>query len=216
VLVSDHDEVIFKKGYGLANREWGIPNAPDVKFRIGSITKQFTSMLVMQRAGKGTIKLEGHLSDYLPYYRKDTGSKVTIHQLLNHTSGIPSYTDDPKFFPEVSRTFYAVDDFVQRFCSGDLQFEPGTKFHYDNSGYFILGAILEHVAGKPFEVLLKESIFAPLRMNDTGYDHFDVIVPRRATGYERGLGEIDNAPYLDMALPYAAGALYSTVEDLYK
>ena len=113
MLVSDHDEVIFKKGYGLANREWGIPNAPDVKFRIGSITKQFTSMLVMQRAGKGTIKLEGHLSDYLPYYRKDTGSKVTIHQLLNHTSGIPSYTDDPKFFPEVSRTFYAVDDAVR-------------------------------------------------------------------------------------------------------
>jgi len=86
VLVSDHDQVIFKKGYGLANREWGIPNAPEVKFRIGSITKQFTSMLVMQQAAKGTIKLEGHLSDYLPYYRKDTGSKVTIHQLLNHTS----------------------------------------------------------------------------------------------------------------------------------
>ena len=75
MLVSDHDEVIFKKGYGLANREWGIPNAPDVKFRIGSITKQFTSMLVMQQVAKGTIKLEGHLSDYLPYYRKDTGSK---------------------------------------------------------------------------------------------------------------------------------------------
>ena len=131
VLVSDHDRIIFKKGYGLANREWNIPNAPDAKFRIGSITKQFTSMLVMQQFAKGTIKLDAHLSDYLTYYRKDTGAKVTISQLLSHTSGIPSYTDDPKFFEDVSRNYYAVDDFVKKFCSGDLQFEPGTKFHYD-------------------------------------------------------------------------------------
>ena len=216
VLVSDHDHVIFKKGYGLANREWNIPNTPDVKFRIGSITKQFTSMLVMQQVAKGTIKLEGHIPDYLPYYRKDTGEKVTIHNLLNHTSAIPSYTDDPKFFPEVSRIYYPVDEFVKKFCSGDLQFEPGSKFHYDNSGYFILGAILEHVTGKKYEELLKENIFGPLGMNDTGYDHFDKLLPKRATGYERGLGEVDNAPFLDMSLPYAAGSLYSTVEDLYK
>ena len=216
MLVSEHDHVIFKKGYGLANREWNIPNTPDVKFRIGSITKQFTSMLVMQQVAKGTIKLDGHIPDYLPYYRKDTGDKVAIHNLLNHTSGVPSYTDDPKFFPEVSRTYYSVDDFVKKFCSGDLQFEPGSKFHYDNSGYFILGAILEHVTGKKYEDLLKENIFGPLGMNDTGYDHFDKLLPKRATGYERGLGGVGNAPFLDMSLPYAAGSLYSTVEDLYK
>src|SRR5262252_9363806 len=85
VLVSEHDKVIFKGGYGLANREWNIPNAPDVKFRVGSITKQFTSMLVLQQVAKGSIKLDGHISDYLPYYRKDTGSRVTIAQLLSHT-----------------------------------------------------------------------------------------------------------------------------------
>ncbi len=106
VLVSQHNRVIFKKGYGLANREWNIPNAPNVKFRLGSITKQFTSMLVMQQVAKGSIKLDGHLSDYLPYYRQDTGSKITISQLLAHTSGIPSYTDDPKFFSDVSRNAY--------------------------------------------------------------------------------------------------------------
>ncbi|PYU05564.1 MAG: serine hydrolase, partial [Acidobacteria bacterium] len=132
VLVSDHDKVIFKKGYGLANREWSIPNTPDVKFRLGSITKRFTSMLIMQQVAKGSIKLDGHISDYLAYYRQEIGSKVTISQLLSHTSGIPSYTDDPKFFADVSRNYYAVDDFVKKFCSGDLQFEPGTKFHYDN------------------------------------------------------------------------------------
>lgn len=216
VLVSEHDAVIFKKGYGYADREWNIPNTPDVKFRLGSITKQFTSMLVMQQVAKGTIQLDAHLSDYLPYYRKDTGTKVTISQLLSHTSGIPSYTDDPKFFPDVSRDYYPVDDFVKKFCSSDLQFEPGSKFHYDNSGYFILGAILEHVTGKSYEDLLKENIFIPLGMNDSGYDHSADIVPKRASGYELQLAGVINAPYLDMALPFAAGSLYSTVEDLYK
>jgi CubicO group peptidase (beta-lactamase class C family) len=216
VLVSRHNRVIFKKGYGLANREWSIPNAPNVKFRLGSITKQFTSMLVMQQVAKGSIKLDGHLSDYLPYYRQDTGSKITISQLLKHVSGIPSYTDDPKFFGDVSRNDYAVDDFVKRFCSGDLQFEPGTKFHYDNSGYFILGAILEHVSGKTYEALLKEDILVPLGMKDSGYDHYADVLPLRAAGYQQELAGVVNAPYLDMSLPYAAGSLYSTVEDLYK
>jgi CubicO group peptidase (beta-lactamase class C family) len=216
VLVSQHNRVIFKKGYGLANREWNIPNTPNVKFRLGSITKQFTSMLVMQQVARGSIKLDGHLSDYLPHYRKDTGSKITISQLLAHTSGIPSYTDEPKFFSDVSRNEYAVDDFVKQFCSGDLQFEPGSKFHYDNSGYFILGAILEHVSGKTYETLLKEEIFVPLAMKDSGYDHHADILALRAAGYQQDLAGAVNAPYLDMSIPYAAGSLYSTVEDLYK
>jgi CubicO group peptidase (beta-lactamase class C family) len=216
VLVSDHDQVIFKKGYGLAVREWSIPNTPDVKFRLGSITKQFTSMLIIQQVAKGKIKLDGHLSDYLPYYRKDTGAKVTISELLSHRSGIPSYTDAPNFFKDVSRNPYGVEEFVKKYCSGDLDFEPGTKFHYDNSGYFLLGAILEHVAGKSYETLLKENIFEPLGMKDSGYDHFGDILAKRATGYQQELGGVVNAPYLDMSLPYAAGSLYSTVEDLYK
>src|ERR1051326_4317966 len=216
VLVSEHDRVIFKKGYGLANREWNIPNTPDVKFRIGSITKQFTSMLGMQQVAKGKIKLDAHIPDYLPYYRKDTGDKVTIENLLRHTSGIPSYTDAPNFMDEVARNPSKPDDFVKRYCSGDLQFDPGSKFHYNNSGYFLLGTILEHVTGKKYEQLLRENIFDPLGMKDTGYDHSEAILPKRATGYENGLGEVDNSDYLDMSLPYAAGSLYSTVEDMYK
>ncbi len=113
-------------------------------------------------------------------------------------------------------TRIAVDDFVKRFCSGDLQFEPGSKFHYNNSGYFILGAILEHVTGKTYEALLKGDIFVPLAMKDSGYDHHADILPRRAAGYQLDLGGVVNAPYLDMSIPYAAGSLYSTVEDLYK
>src|SRR5260370_4186571 len=173
-------------------------------------------MLIMQQVANGSIKLDGHISDYLPYYRHDTGSKVTISQLLSHMSGIPSYTDDPKFFADDSRNYYVVDDFVKTFCSGDLQFEPGAKFHYDNSGYFLLGAILEHVTGKTYEALLKENILTPLRMKDSCDDHHADILAKRASGYHHDLAGAVNAPYLDMALPYSAGSLYSTVEDLYK
>ncbi|HTG17363.1 MAG TPA: serine hydrolase [Blastocatellia bacterium] len=215
VLVAENGKVIFKKGYGLANMEWNIPVEPDTKFRLGSITKQFTSMLVLELVQEGKIKLEGKLTDYLPDYRKDTGDRITIHQLLNHTSGIPSYTGMPNFFQDVSRNPYGVSDFVKKFASGDLEFEPGTKWNYNNSGYFLLGAIVERVTGKPYEQVLKERILDPVGMKDTGYDHYETILAKRASGYEKRPGGYVNAPYLDMSLPYAAGSLYSTVGDLY-
>ena len=215
VLVSENGKVILKKGYGLANMEWNIPNKPDTKFRIGSITKQFTSMLILQLVEKKKIDLEGKLSDYLPYYRKDSGEKVTVHHLLTHTSGIPSYTGIPNFMEELSRDPYSVDEFVKTYCSGDLEFEPGSKFVYNNSGYFLLGAIIEKVTGQKYEDVLKAKILDPAGMENTGYDHFDTLIPNRAAGYEKKAGEYVNAPYLDMSLPYAAGSLYSTVEDLY-
>lgn len=216
VLVAKNGAVVFKKAYGLAQMEWEIPNTPDTRFRLGSITKQFTATLVLRQVERGRIRLDGTLSEYLPDYRKDTGAKVTIHHLLTHTSGIPSYTDSPTFFPEVSRDPYPVAGFVKKFCSGDLEFEPGSKFHYDNSGYFLLGAVLEKVSGRTYEQLLREEILDPLGMKDTGYDRGEIILTRRAAGYEKDLGGYRNAPYLDMSLPYAAGALYSTVEDLYR
>ena len=215
-LVAENGKVILRKGYGLANMEWQIPNAPDTKFRIGSITKQFTSMVIMQLVGEGKIKLDDKITAYLPDYRKDTGDKVTVRHLLTHTSGIPSYTSMPGFFQNVSRNPFAVTDFVKQYTSGDLEFEPGTKWVYDNSGYFLLGAIIEKVTGKSYEQNVKERIFAPLGMNDSGYDHFNTIIPKRATGYALTPGGYENAAYLDMSIPYAAGSLYSTVDDLYK
>ncbi|MEK6303135.1 MAG: serine hydrolase [Acidobacteriota bacterium] len=215
VLVAEDGKVIFKKGYGMANMEWNIPVETDTKFRLGSITKQFTSMLILQLVQEGKIKLEGKLTDYLPDYRKDTGDRITIHQLLNHTSGIPSYTGLPNFFQEISRNPYSVSDFVKKYGSGDLEFEPGAKWNYNNSGYFLLGAIVERVAGKPYEQVLKERILDPVGMKNTGYDHHETILAKRAAGYEKRPGGLVNASYLDMGLPYAAGSLYSTVEDLY-
>lgn len=215
VLVADNGKVIFKKGFGLANMEWNIPNATDTKFRLGSITKQFTATLILQLVEQGKIKLDGKLIDYLPDYRKDTGTKVTIHNLLSHTSGIPSYTSLPGFFQNVSRNPFTVDDFIKKYASGDLEFEPGTKFVYDNSGYFLLGAIIEKVTGKPYEQVLKENIFDPVGMKNSGYDHWNTIISKRATGYTQTARGYETAPYLDMSIPYAAGSLYSTVEDLY-
>jgi len=214
-LVAENGKVVYKGGVGLANMEWNIPNTPDTKFRLGSITKQFTATVILQLVEQGKIKLDGKLSDYLPDYRKDVGNKVTIHNLLTHTSGIPSYTSQPGFFENVSRNPYKVDEFVKKYASGDLEFEPGSKFVYDNSGYFLLGAIIERVTGKPYEQVLQENIFNPVGMKNTGYDHHDTIIAKRAAGYVKTRDSFANAPYLDMSIPYAAGSLYSTVEDLY-
>jgi CubicO group peptidase (beta-lactamase class C family) len=215
VLVAEKGKVIYQKGFGMANMEWSIPNQPDTKFRIGSVTKQFTATLILQLVEQGKVKLDGKLSDYLPYYRKDTGEKVTVHQLLNHTSGIPSYTN-AEFFKETSRDPYKPEDFVKKFASGNLEFEPGSKFAYNNSGYFLLGAIIEQVTGKSYEAVLNERIFAPLGMTNTGYDNAAPIIKKRADGYEKTPDGFVNAAYLDMSLPYAAGSMYSTVEDLLK
>lgn len=213
-LVADNFDVVLKKGYGFANMEWNIQNAADTKHRLGSITKQFTSMLIMQLAEKGKIKLDGKLTEYLPYYRKDTGDKITIEMLLTHTSGIPSYTAETDFIKNVSRKFYKPGDFVKEHCSGDLEFEPGKQYAYNNSGYFILGAIIEKITGKTYEAVLRENIFEPLGMNNSGYDLAETILLKRAAGYQKTFDGYTNAPFLDMSLPYAAGSLYSTVEDL--
>ena len=214
ILVAEGGEVLLKKGYGYANFEWEIPCTPDTKFRLGSITKQFTSMLVMRQVEQGKIRLDDVLSKYLPNYPKAQGEKVTVRHLLNHTSGIPSYTEvrNPRE-PRDARVPWTQDSLMKVFSGLPLEFEPGTKFKYNNSGYFLLGVILEQVMSRPYERLLHDEILDPLGMKNTGYDHASPIMKKRAAGYERG-GGLKNAEYLDMSIPYAAGAMYSTVEDL--
>jgi CubicO group peptidase (beta-lactamase class C family) len=214
-LVGSGGKVVLSKGYGYADFEWKIANTPDTKFRLGSITKQFTATIIMQLVEEGKLSTTMTLADALPYYRKDTGAKVTIHHLLNHTSGIPSYTGLPGFMQERSRDPYEVREFVQTFCRGDLEFEPGSKFLYNNSGYFILGAIIEQVTQKSYTQVLQERILTPLGMQATGYDLSGPILEKRARGYERTDTGVRNADYLDMSIPYAAGSLYSTVGDLF-
>lgn len=216
VLVANQGKVIFTKGFGMANMEWDIPNKPNTKHRLGSITKQFTAMLILQLAAENKLDLQAPITTYLPDYPKETGDKITTHHLLTHTSGIPNYTSFPDFFQNESRNPYTPDEFVKKFDAKSLDFEPGEKFSYSNSGYFLLGVIIEKVTGKSYEQMLNDHIFSPLNMTDSGYDNHDDILKNRATGYEKNGNAFVNSKYLDMSIPYAAGSLYSTVEDLYK
>ncbi len=215
VLAAANGEVIFKKAYGMANREWDIPNETDTRFRIGSITKQFTAALILQLVQEGKVRLDETLGQYVSEYPTDVAKRVTVHQLLTHTSGIKSYTGMPKFFPEISRDPYSPVEFLAFFAHEPLDFEPGERFSYNNSGYFLLGIIIEKVIGKGYAEALRERILRPLGMKNTGYDTYEALIPKRADGYLYRLDGCQNAAYLDMSLPYAAGALYSTVEDLY-
>lgn len=214
VLVADKGEVVLRGGYGMANMEWDIPNDAETKHRLGSISKQFTSMLIMQLVQEGKLKLDAPVTTYLEDYPKKTGDIITIHHLLTHSSGIPNYTSFPNFFDEKSRDPYKVEVFIGEFSDLELEFEPGSKFSYSNSGYFLLGAVIEKVTGNSFEQELQAKIFTPLKMNNSGFDHHATILKKRAAGYEKNGSNYRNAAYIDMSIPYAAGSLYSTADDL--
>jgi CubicO group peptidase (beta-lactamase class C family) len=215
VLVVENGSVIYNKGIGLANMEWNIPNQPNTKHRLGSITKQFTSMLILQLVEQGKISLEAKISDYLPNYPEETGKQITIHHLLTHSSGIPEFLAIPNFMKEKSRVSYSPTEFMSLFAGLPLQFIPGKKFSYSNSGYFLLGVIIEKVTGKSYEQVLNDNIFKPLKMNNTGFDHHSTVLKNRASGYLK-IGKIyQNADFGDMSIPYSAGSMYSTTEDLY-
>jgi CubicO group peptidase (beta-lactamase class C family) len=214
VLVAEKGEVIYKRGLGLANMEWNISNQPNTKHRIASITKQFTALLIMQLVEQGKLKLNSPIITYIPDYPKASGNQITVHHLLTHTSGIPNFRAF-KIFNEISKTKHTPKEIVSVFKDSTLQFVPGEKFSYSNSGYTLLGVIIENITGKTFEQNLQESIFTPLKMNNSGYDHHDTILEHRSSGYVRHGSGYKNADYIDMSIPYAAGSIYSTVEDLY-
>ena len=214
VLLAKDGQILLSKGYGMANHEWDIPNAPQTKFRLGSITKQFTAMAIMQLEERGLLKVDDPVTKYVPDYPKATGDKITIHHLLTHTSGIPNFTS----FPEYQKTMMSpspAEKTLERFKDKPLDFTPGEKFNYSNSGYVLLGLIVEKVSGKPYDTFLQENIFGPLGMKNTGYERWDVVLKNRASGYDLSPRGLVNSAYLDMTIPGGAGALYSTVEDLY-
>jgi len=212
VLVSHAGQTVLAKGFGWANVEHQVANTPQTKFRLGSITKQFTAaaILLLQEQGKLDVHdaVEKHLSD-----APQAWEAVTIHHLLSHTSGIPNFTD----FPEYSQTLMVpatLEQTIARFRDKPLEFAPGERFNYSNSGYLVLGAIIEKSSGKTYEAFVQENICEPLQLRDTGYDHLAPVLAHRAAGYDRQSEGVVNAAYLDMSIPHAAGALYSTVEDL--
>jgi CubicO group peptidase (beta-lactamase class C family) len=216
VLVAAKGRVVLKKGDQSANLEWNIPNTSETRFRIGSITKEFTAVLILQLMEAGQLDLSAPLTKYLPYYRKDTGDRITIRHLLTHTSGLPDYTAKENFASEISRQRYEHRPFIEQFCSDNLKFEPGSRYSYSNSGYYLLGAIIEAVTHKTYACVLKEQILDRIGMKHTGVETPTEIVPERANGYGSGLRGYQNAEFIELlSCIFAAGAMYSTVEDLF-
>jgi CubicO group peptidase (beta-lactamase class C family) len=212
VLVAKGDQVLLSKGYGLANVEAGVPNNATTKFRLASITKQFTAAAILILEEHGKLKVEDTIKTHLPD-APATWDNVTLFHLLTHTSGIPSaigVPGDPKEQP------LTPVESVALVRGKPLLFAPGQGWSYSNSGYAILGYLIERISGQSYEQFLQENIFTPLGMKDSGYDSNSPSVQNRATGYSasRSGGPPAKAPFVDMSRPYAAGALYSTVEDL--
>ena len=206
VSVTHQGKVLYKKGFGFANMEWDIPNETDTKFQIASLTKSFTAMLIMQLVNEGKLDLQKPISAYLPDYPEENANKINIHQLLTHTSGIPNVKSDKK----VSRP----EDMVNQFANEPLNFAPSTNFEYSNSGYTLLGFIIETVTGKPYQKVLNEKIFEPLKMENSGFYKHRPIIKRMSSGYSTWYPDYFDVDKSDESSAYSAGGLYSTVDDM--
>lgn len=216
VLIAQSNQVVYARGVGDANQLSHAPNTVQTKFGVASITKQFTAALVLQQVAQGRIRLDESVSHYLPWYRKDTGARMTVDQLLHHTSGLPADYDSPEFCDSrEAQQHYEPEEFAKKFCQPPLVTEPGTKWAYSNCGYVLLGLILEQVTGRQFGDLLNDQLLAPLGMHDTGMDHNNLQQLGGASGYTRHAGpRYTPGPYLDRSHIFSAGAMYSSAEDL--
>ena len=212
IVIARKGKPIVSKGYGLANIELNVPNTPDTIFRLASITKQFTGMAILILREKGKLSVGDSVCKFVSDCPA-AWKPITVKHLLTHTSGIPSYTGFPDFAKLASQPV-TNEEMIARFRDKPLEFTPGEKFAYNNSAYFLLGEIIEKTSGKSYVEFLQENIFVPLGMNKTGYDSSVRIIKNRASGYAIQNGEIINAAFLDMSIPYAAGALYSTTGDM--
>ena len=214
VLVARDGEVLLDRGYGFANREWSVPNDGDTKFRLGSVTKQFTAVAIMLLNERGLVDLDAPVKTYLPD-APAAWDGVTVRHLLTHTAGVPNFTDFDDY--GASKTLPAtMDSLIGRFRDRPLDFQPGEGWSYSNSGYILLTAIVEKASGKSYAEFVAETLFQPLGMADSGYDSHAAVLPRRASGYAPTARGIVNADYIDMSIPQGAGALYSTTRDLLK
>ena len=212
VLLARDGQPIQSRGYGMANLELGVPNSPETVFRLGSVTKQFTGMAIVLLQERGKLSVNDSICKYLSDCPQ-AWQPITIKNLLTHTAGIPNYTEFPDFTKTAAAETTAAE-LTNRFRDKPLQFPLGEKYAYSNSGYFLLGTIIERASGKPYADFLQENIFAPLGMKQTGYDNPVRIIKNRAAGYARTSDGFINAAPISMSTAYAAGALYSTVGDL--
>ena len=212
VIITKNGESIFRKGYGLANLELGIPIEPHMVFRLGSITKQFTAVSILMLYEQGKLDLEDEITKYLPDYPTH-GHKITIEHLLHHTSGIKSYTNTDECMENITVDL-TVEKMIDTFKYQPMEFAPGEKYNYNNSGYFLLGAIIEKISGMTYIEFLQKHIYEPLGMKNSYYEMPNLIIPGRAAGYMKVDEGFENCVYLSMTQPYAAGSLASSVDDM--
>lgn len=212
VLVARHGQALYRGGRGLAHVELGVPIAPHMIFRLGSITKQFTAVALLMLVQEGRVSLEDEITRYLPEYPTQ-GHRITVEHVLTHTSGIKSYTGMPEFWPQ-SRRDVSLDELIAFFKDQPMEFAPGERWNYNNSAYILAGAVIEKVTGQPYGEFVAQRICDPLGMTHTSYDQTSRLVPGRVAGYQRGTSGFENAAYLSMTWPHAAGALMSSVDNL--
>jgi len=212
-LVAKDGQVIYTKAFGMANLELNVPMQPDMVFRIGSITKQFTAIAILQLMEQGKLSLEDEITKFIPGYPTQAYA-ITIEHLLTHTSGIKSYTNVPDYIRNV-RTDMTPEELVNSFKNLPMEFAPGTKWNYNNSGYVLLGYIIEKITGKSYAEYLQENFFTPLGMTSTCYGSDTKIIKNRAYGYQNGTDGPANSDYCSMTQPYSAGAIMTTVGDLF-
>lgn len=213
VIVARDGRVLMRRAYGMGDVELGVPLRPEHVFRTGSITKQFTAVAALLLVDEGKLSLDDEITKFFPDYPTH-GRRITVEHLLTHTSGIRSYTSMPAWAPTL-RNDVTPTELIAVFRNEPMDFAPGEDWRYNNSGYALLGAIIEKVSGQEYADFLRTRIFEPLGMRDTRVETQTAIIPGRVRGYSMGEGRsMTNSAYLSLSHPYAAGAIASTVDDM--
>lgn len=213
-MVSKNGTILYKKAFGMANLELEVPMKTNHVFEIGSMTKQFTAISILMLMEQGKLKLEDDITKYIQDYPTH-GQHISIHHLLTHTSGIKSYTSIKAFY-EITKNDLTPKELIDFFKNEPIDFNSGEDYKYNNSGYIILGQIIEMVSNKTYEEFIEDNIFHPLEMKASFYGSQKSIIKNKASGYNFKNDQYFNSPYISFTLPYAAGSLMSTVDDLIK
>lgn len=213
VILAKGDEILYRNGHGMANLEHNISISPEMVFRLGSLTKQMTTASIMMLAEEGLLQVDDPITQYFPNYPTH-GYTITLRHLMTHTSGIIDFLAIEEF-PEIEKEDITAMDVIDFFKNQPMNFAPGEAYSYTNSGYVMLGAIIEQLTGQSYEDFVQERIFTPLGMDNTYHGSFKRIIPNRVTGYAMGPNGYENSSYLSMTIPGAAGAIISTVDDLH-
>ena len=218
IMVVNNGRIVYERAFGLANMELKVPNTTATRFEIASMTKPMTAIAIMQLVQEGTVRLDGKISDYLPWYPSETGRRISVEQLLNHTSGIRGdiVFDKPgpgaEVVAAINADLFSNDSLVKLIARRPLAFEPGAGYGYSSDAYAVLGAIIEHAGGKPYWRGLRERVLDRAGMTQTGVSYLAPLVAQRAAGYAQNFDGYTNAPHIGVT---PAGGLYSTLRDLY-